>query len=211
MKTDELIQMLSTRAGPADLQLPRRLVARTILFTLLAATLLSITLMGGASIENMLQSAFWLKVAYAGLLAALASHLFVNAGKPAVPLTQNIKRLASLVLLAIGLGLAYCLAAPLGERLTLITGHSWLACPWLIALVSAPGLAASLISMRAMAPTQPRIAGFACGIFAGAVSSAGYAIACTESSPTFVALWYSAGILLVGVIGALLGPRVLRW
>jgi hypothetical protein len=39
----------------------------------------------------------------------------------------------------------------------------------------------------------------------------GYALACPEVSLTFVAIWYSLGIALAGVLGAFLGPRVLRW
>ena len=39
----------------------------------------------------------------------------------------------------------------------------------------------------------------------------GYALSCTELSPAFVAIWYSLGIALAGALGAVLGPRILRW
>ncbi len=38
-----------------------------------------------------------------------------------------------------------------------------------------------------------------------------YSWFCTENGLPFVTLWYSLGILLTGAIGALLGPRLLRW
>jgi hypothetical protein len=46
---------------------------------------------------------------------------------------------------------------------------------------------------------------------AGALGALGYALSCEESSPAFVAVWYTAGVALVGLLGAALGPRVLRW
>ncbi|MBL7372919.1 DUF1109 family protein, partial [Escherichia coli] len=38
-----------------------------------------------------------------------------------------------------------------------------------------------------------------------------YCIHCPEVSAIFVLTWYSLGILLAASIGALLGPRLLRW
>ena len=43
------------------------------------------------------------------------------------------------------------------------------------------------------------------------LNNCGYALACTEASPAFVAVWYTLGIIVTGAVGALLGPRVLRW
>jgi hypothetical protein len=34
---------------------------------------------------------------------------------------------------------------------------------------------------------------------------------CSELGLSFVALWYTLGIAMVALLGALLGPRVLRW
>ncbi|MFO1333443.1 MAG: NrsF family protein, partial [Rubrivivax sp.] len=56
-----------------------------------------------------------------------------------------------------------------------------------------------------------RAAGFAAGLLAGAIGALAYALACTEMAMSFVAAWYTLGILMVGALGALLGPRVLRW
>jgi hypothetical protein len=43
------------------------------------------------------------------------------------------------------------------------------------------------------------------------LGASGYALACPEASPAFVAVWYSLGVLLTGLLGAALGPRLLRW
>jgi hypothetical protein len=38
-----------------------------------------------------------------------------------------------------------------------------------------------------------------------------YALTCPEDGAAFLATWYGLGILAVGGLGALLGPRLLRW
>ena len=38
-----------------------------------------------------------------------------------------------------------------------------------------------------------------------------YAFHCTESTATFIAIWYTAGILLTTLMGAALGRWMLRW
>lgn len=90
-------------------------------------------------------------------------------------------------------------------------GDSWSTCSWSVLVLSLPGLACVLSAVRGMAPTRPFAAGFAAGLFAGALGAFGYSLSCPEVSPAFVALWYSLGIGLSGIVGALLGPRLLRW
>jgi hypothetical protein len=45
----------------------------------------------------------------------------------------------------------------------------------------------------------------------GAVSAAVYAFSCPESSAAFMITWYAGAILAAGLLGALAGPRLLRW
>jgi hypothetical protein len=90
-------------------------------------------------------------------------------------------------------------------------GHSWLACPRNVLGLSLPALAAALWALRGLAPTRPRRAGLAAGLFAGALGAGGYALGCREESTVFISLWYSAGIAASGLLGALIAPRVLRW
>jgi hypothetical protein len=90
-------------------------------------------------------------------------------------------------------------------------GHSWARCPWVVLALSLPALAGALWALRGLAPTHARRAGFAAGLLAGAAGAAGYSLGCTEESMAFVAAWYTLGIALAGGLGALIGPRVLRW
>jgi hypothetical protein len=92
-----------------------------------------------------------------------------------------------------------------------LLGESWSTCPWSVLALSLPALAGSLWAVRGLAPTRPRAAGFAAGLLAGSVGAFGYSLSCPEASPAFVAVWYTLGIAFTGVVGAALGPRVLRW
>jgi hypothetical protein len=49
------------------------------------------------------------------------------------------------------------------------------------------------------------------GLLAGATGAFIYAFHCDESAAPFVALWYTIGISLVGLLGAALGRILLRW
>ena len=92
-----------------------------------------------------------------------------------------------------------------------LMGNTALLCPWLVLALSLPALGLSFWAMRSLGPTQLRMAGFAAGLLAGAVGAFGYSLACPEASAAFVSVWYTLGIALTGVLGAALGPRVLRW
>jgi len=56
-----------------------------------------------------------------------------------------------------------------------------------------------------------RLTGAAAGLAAGASAATLYGLHCPEVSALFVLIWYSLGMLVAAAIGALAGPRVLRW
>ena len=90
-------------------------------------------------------------------------------------------------------------------------GHSWMVCPWLVLALAMPIFVGLLWSFRRLAPTRLRAAGAAAGLAAGAFAATVYCLHCPEVSAIFVLTWYSLGILLAASVGALLGPRLLRW
>jgi hypothetical protein len=211
MKTDSLIEMLARGAGPA----PRAVAARRLLpaagLGLLVSAGLALTVTGPPPPDMLQTPALWMKLAYAGLLAAAAGWLTAKLSRPAAPLAPAQRSLLAVLAAMLLLGLVALLAAPAGERMDTLLGHSWLRCPRNVLALSLPALAAALWAVRGLAPTRPRAAGGAAGLFAGALGAFGYALSCTENSPAFVAVWYTLGIALAGALGAALGPRVLRW
>ena len=211
MKTDHFIDMLSRGAGPA----PHGVVARRLSPAVVAGLLVSIAVaigwFGAIPLTMWATAVPWGKLVYALALAGAAAWLTVRLSRPAAP--WHLARTA--VLLVMGamtlVGLASLWLAAPSDRLGALLGDSWLVCPWRVIALSLPALAAVLWAVRGLAPTQLRAAGWAAGMLAGAVGAAGYSLSCTESSPAFVAVWYTLGIVLTGWMGAVLGPRVLRW
>jgi hypothetical protein len=95
--------------------------------------------------------------------------------------------------------------------LALLLGKSWLVCPLRILALAAPIFVALLWSFRRLAPTDLRSAGAAAGLLSGAMAAVIYCLSCPETSAIFLLAWYNLGIGLAGALGALLGPKFLRW
>jgi hypothetical protein len=212
MKTSDLIGVLATGAGPA----PRAVVARRLVPAALAGALIAaaaaLMVLGsavpsGAAADSM----FWAKIGYPGLLVLATGWLTARLCRPAASAAAPCCSVAVVVGGIAVLGALSLWAVPAGERGVYLLGHSWFSCPWSVLGLSLPALAGSLWAVRGMAPTRPRLAGMAAGLFAGALGSLGYSLSCPEASMAFVATWYSCGIALTGALGAALGPRVLRW
>ncbi len=211
MKTDDLIDLLARGAGPAPRALAARRLAPAAGLGVAASALLAVGLFGPIPADMYGSPAPWIKLAYAASLAVAAAWLTARLARPVarvvIPQRAVIAVFAAMALV----GLAALLGAHPGDRAAQLMGQSWSTCPWSVVALSMPGLACALWAVRGLAPTRPVAAGFACGLFAGALGAFGYSLSCPEVSPAFVALWYSLGIGLSGVVGALLGPRVLRW
>lgn len=209
MKTDELIELLARGAGPA----PRAVVARRLAAPALGGLGVAAVLAAGIGLlpmELLASSGMLVKQAYAAALAAAAGLWLARIVRPAAP--EGVQRAAVIAVFAAMLlaGAMLLMAVPDEQRSMVWMGRSWRSCPWLVALLSLPALALLLTALREFEPLQPRRAGLAAGLLAGSLGMGGYALHCPEQSPTFVAIWYTAGVALIAALGAVLGPRVLR-
>ena len=90
-------------------------------------------------------------------------------------------------------------------------GQSAMICPWRILAISTPAFAAIVWGLRSLAPTRLAVAGAAAGVLAGGIGATVYGLYCQEATAMFVATWYTLGLAGCAGVGALLGPRVLRW
>jgi hypothetical protein len=84
-------------------------------------------------------------------------------------------------------------------------------CVGTILMVSMPALWLILRVLRTGAATRPGIAGALAGLLSGALGAAAYTLGCTNDAGLFVAIWYSAAILIMTGLGAAIGRRVLAW
>jgi hypothetical protein len=213
MTTNDLIDRLVTELTPAARGSVLRRIAVGVAVGLAASAALMLTLLGARQdlFAVFSSEVYWLKSGYALLLAVCGLWAVTRLSRPAGE--GNVPAIAGgvLVLLFAGVALSELLAAPGPSRAELIVGKSALVCPWLIVLLAAPVIAGLFWAMRGLAPTELRRAGFAAGLMGGALGAWVYAFHCPESATPFIALWYTAGIMLAGATGLLLGPRLLRW
>ncbi len=211
MKTDKLIELLARGAGPAPRAVVARRLAPVVVFGLPAAALLALAVLGPVPGAMFATAAPWIKLAYAAALAVAASWLVAGLARPVARLGTPTAAVLGVALLMAAVGGLSGWQTPAEVRLASVLGHSWQTCPLSVLGCALPALGGGLWALRGLAPTRPVAAGLAVGLLAGALGAAGYALACQETSPSFIAVWYTLGILMTGALGAVLGPRVLRW
>lgn len=213
MKTDELITLLahdttSVKRG----MLPMRFVVVALLGAVAALAILVPWL----GIRPDLAEAaggmtYWMKTIYTLGLGAAGFALVERLSRPGAKglLGWILAGLFAIMIAAIAV--AQLMSTSPDQMHEALMGSTWDRCPWRIFALSIPGLAVILWTMRRFAPTRLALAGAAAGLLAGGVAATVYGLHCAETAAPFVALWYSLGIFLSAALGALLGPRVLRW
>lgn len=213
MKTDELIQLLATDAGPVPAQAIERRFALACLAGMAGAGGLMVAVFGVRHdlAQTLVLPMFWTKLVFAAALAMAGLALLRRMARPGMAVGRAVALVAvpPLVLWAMAGG-ALSQADP-GERMALVLGSTWRTCPFNIALLSVPAFIAGFWALRGAAPTQLAWAGAGAGLLAGALGALVYALHCPEMASPFIAVWYLAGMALPTAVGAVLGPRLLRW
>ena len=213
MKTDDLVTMLATRAGTVETDAMTRRYAMAIGWGALGATLLMAVFLGvrqdvGTAI---LAPMFWVKLGYVVCLALASLYALSRLSLPGLDLAGVAPALAAPVLLIWTLAVIALSATGPAERESLLFGRTWSSCPFLIATLSIPVFVAVTWAIKGLAPTRLSLAGGAAGLASGAIGAVVYSLHCQEMDAPFLATWYLFGVLIPTVIGALLGPRLLRW
>lgn len=213
ISTDALIDALAGDLGATPVPSVRGTLALAFALgsAVSAAAMLALLGLRPDMASALATTSFWIKLIFPFGLAVAGVMAVDRLGRPGATASRGY---------AVGLVVAGAMAllasiqlatAPRDAMRLLLLGHTLDHCTALIMLLALPILAAGMYAMRQMAPTRLRLAGAAVGVTAGALSAAIYAIACDETALPFVTLWYGAGIALTGVLGSLLGPRLLRW
>jgi hypothetical protein len=211
MKTEDLIKVLAadTRAGPP--------VGRLLVPALAAGGLAAgAALLAFYGLRPDLGRALGdgqvlVKHAFGPLLGVAAAGAALRAARPAARVDGWAWALLAAPALVLAAFLADLVALPASAWPTALTGQSILVCLSGVTLLSLPFFGASLAALRRGAPTDPRLAGALAGALSGGFGAAVYALHCTEDSALFYGVWYSVAIIAVTGLGALLGPRLLRW
>lgn len=155
--------------------------------------------------------AFWMKAVYTLAIACAGMTLMERLGRPGRPV-GSAPLIAVIPPAALGLIAMIELMRAGGSQTTeLWLGQTWKVCSLRIVVIAGPIFIGAVLALRRLAPTRLAAAGAAAGLFAGGAGASLYGLYCEETAAPFVLAWYSLGIALCAGIGALSGPRLLRW
>lgn len=212
MKTQELIDTLVVDLRPTPRNVLSLRLGSGILLGSLASLALVLTQLGARPdlMSAMDTAIFWLRTSYTFVTAGISLFLAAQLARP------GRGKPGAWVLL-----LPLLLYAPVGgwefvrtennDWPSLLFGHGWRHCTWLILLLAVPIYAGLLWSFRRFAPTQLTLAGAVAGIASAATSGVVYSLHCPANTVSFGLAWYTLAFILAGVAGACGGARLLRW
>ena len=213
MKTDDLIAALAADTTPTGAVALRRraglaLIPATLL--VLAGVILTLGLrpdlmiaMGGLT--------FWAKAAYTAALACAGFWLLDRAGRPGADVRVPLAVFGAVVVIAILSGAVSLMTTPEAARVEALMGQSARVCPTNIAGLSLLAAPLILFAVRGFAPLRPALAGAAAGLMLGGLAATLYGLHCPEHTAAFVAVWYTLGMAIPVVVGAVIGRWIWRW
>lgn len=213
MKTDDLIDSLVQDLKPV----PRHALSWRLCLGLVAGGVVTLFAVGellGFRPDLWIAMhgfRFWMKWIYTASLALCAT---AATAKLARPDSGSMGWFWIILIPVLGLSvisIGELAHTPPSEWLAMWLGVSWKVCSRNVFLLSAPIFGGLLWAFRRLAPTRLRAAGATAGLTAGAWGATLYCLHCPEVSAIFVLTWYSLGIALAAIAGAMLGPRLLRW
>ena len=161
--------------------------------------------------QALLLPMFWVKVGFVAWLAAGSLFAALRLSRPGAKINWVPVALCLPVLGIWAIAAFTLIEVEPMERSKLFFGDTWKSCPLLIAMLSVPVFAAVLRTMKDLAPTRPRLAGFAAGLLSGSVAAVVYCLHCPEMGAPFIGFWYLLGVLIPAGVGTVLGNSVLRW
>lgn len=213
MRTDDLVRALANGAGAADAGVaPRRYATALTLGAIGALAVVAVKLGFNPALAALAaHPMFWVREAFVLGVAVAGFVALARLARPGVPLGRAAWAPAAPVITMWALAAAVLLVASPDARAALVMGSTWRVCPLNITLVSLPVLAAALWAARGMAPTRPALAGAAAGVLAGGVGALAYTLHCPEIEAPFLGVWYVLGMAAPVLIGAAIGPKLLRW
>jgi hypothetical protein len=212
MDTNQLIRAIAADARRPGMPM-RRAWQIAVLAAILLAALVFLSLLGprhdiGEALST-IRFPFKFMVTLTLTVSALALLRALSQPTDAAP-TRLLLLLLAPALLALAIAIEL-LVVPQSQWVVRMIGTNSLSCLTFIPLIGLAPLAIFLATLRYGAPSRPAIAGALAGLLAGGVSASFYALHCPDDSPLFLAVWYTAAITILAVIGAIIAPRIAQW
>lgn len=213
MKTEDLISALATDLPVRTAGHLRRQLLGAMTATALAA-LVGVALWLGFRpdlAEAATGPVFWSKAAYTLAVAVGAVWLVDRSGRPGGDVRAPLILLGGILLTVMGLAVVELLTIPSVERVGTLMGRSASVCPLNITLLAGLGAPFVVLATRRFAPERPGLTGAAAGLAAAGLAASLYGLHCPERTAAFVAVWYSLGMALPAMAGAVVGRLIWRW
>ncbi len=213
MQTEELIRKLSSDLQPV----PPRAIERRLGGAVTVGVLVTLALViAGLGLRPDLAVAitggmFWLKLGYTASIGLGALGLTAQLARPETSRIAPLKWLLIPIALLTAVALAQLLEMPPAGWGHLWMGRSWKLCPILIFGLAIPIYLGLIVAFRRFAPSRLAATGAVAGLASGGLAAAIYCLHCPEASALFVLTWYTLGMALAALAGALAGTRLLRW
>ncbi len=213
MKTDDLVNMLGTNVEPVTGRELRNTIVIALTVGLVAAFCLMLAIFGVPA-DPLGGEYFALKLlalAFAlGLVAAGATFL-IRSARPGEPGHRPLLLVGLLFFAILSGGIVALAFSDPAARSGMLFGPQWAACLVCIPLLAVAPFASLIWALRKEAPTNLVRTGAITGLVAGALGAAVFAFHHPGGSIPFIVLWYGGPIVLCTLLGAILGPRLLRW
>jgi hypothetical protein len=211
-KIDDLIETLVSDLAPIGRQALRLRLACVIVLGITGAVVALLTsLPFRPHLHHVTLAAFWVKFLYTASLMAVTIVALDRVARPEGSIVALVRVSVVAFSIMLLLSLAQIGTSPVTSYLGLIFGYSASFCPFLILAFGLPAFVANMWFLRRAAPMDPGIAGFVAGACGGAIGGWVYSLACIENGMPFIAIWYTLGVLLSGLLGTLVGKLVLHW
>jgi hypothetical protein len=213
MKTDQLIDMLSTNIEPVKEGRLKRSLVWALVVGSAAAFCLMLTTVGlrtGVT-EGFVPGYLTIKLLFTLSLIGVGATLLERLMRPG----QDGRKLFAFVFLPFFIVVCAGVASMVfGQPMAwgrMMLGMHWATCLLCIPLFAVVPFAALIWALRNGAPTNLTRTGAIAGLVAGALGATAYAFHCPDDSVPFIAIWYGTLVALCGLIGATFGPWLLRW
>jgi hypothetical protein len=211
VKTDQLIEILSANVEPIRGERLRKGLVLALLvggvgaFCVMLGTV-GLRPNGPPGLEYLA-----LRLVFTFSVIAIAATLLSRLARPG----QRAGKLLTLTFLPfLVIVAAGAIAIGLEKPMTwgrMLFGMNWMTCLLCIPLFAVVPFVALVWFLRGGAPTNLKLTGAIAGLLAGALGATAYAFHCPDDSIPFIAFWYASMVGICSLIGAVLGPKLLRW
>ncbi|WP_019955028.1 NrsF family protein [Yoonia vestfoldensis] len=210
MTTDDLIAALAADTLPQPTVAQR--LARSLPIALAVSVAAFIAFWGPrADIGATLASMAVLKTVLPALLLVVAGASALALAHPGMRADRRLAVIGVFAGAVVVAFLFYLLRDGVSGLVMALSKPSLVVCLVSVPLLGMPLLGAILWSLSTGAVLRPRLTGAVAGLMAGGASASVYSFYCDTDMALYVIPAYATAILLVTLIGAWVGPQVLRW